>query len=732
MSEETSAQTNIKQFGRFEVFRGEVALEAKDWGRRKTQMLFKILLTERGRVFSQDQLTDALFPDLEPDNAVVNLRGRIGELRKALEPGLVKNTDSAYVLTADGGGYYLSETAPFEIDTEVFAEKLDGAQKAKQQSFWDQALDHYQAAIDLYRGVYLEEDLYEEWSLSSRDHFQERYELALEGLSECHAKMSDYVQAAEACQQALKLVPLRENLYRQLMRYHYQLGEQSEAIQTFETCQNIFDEKLSITPSIETVELYENILNKTLVLESDEAAKSIAVLPFENLSEDDDYFSDGLTEDIITQLCKIRDLKVISRTSVMPYKKSDTPLRDIGKRLRVAHLLKGSVRQAGQQVRIVSQLIQPENEEQVWAETYDHELIDIFNVQSEVAQNIASALKAQITDTEKAQIDLAPTQNMEAYQLYLKGRFYLNLGTLDSYQKAVEFFQQAVELDEKFALGYAGLGGVYDALTFFNFMPPQEGYLKAKEVSLKALEIDDHLGEAHAALANVKLFFEWDWQGAEVALQKAIELNPGFATAHAQYSRLLLYQGRFEQAYEYLRKGQELDPLSQNMSRDVGYFFLFSKRYDESIDHLNTVLEMFPHDRYMYFLLGLSYLGQQEFDQAHESFQKSEDAAAGLDPYLSMYLASSRGVAYMQSDEISKAEDMLTTLVESTIERDRASVIAILAFALGQIDQGFEWLEQAFEHRDPWLCHINIWPWVDSVVRQDERFIDLLKQIGLK
>ncbi len=731
MPEKTSAQLNIKQFGRFEVLRGNDPLEAKDWGRRKTQTLFKILLTERGRVFSQDQLTDALFPDLEPDNAVVNLRGRIGELRKALEPGLEKNTDSSYVLTADGGGYYLSESAPFLIDTEIFAQQLNEAQKAKQQSFWDQSLDHYQAVIDLYRGVYLEEDLYEEWSLSSREHFQERYELALESLAECHAKMGNYVQAVEACQQALKLVPLRENLYRHLMRYHYQLGEQSEAIQTFETCQAIFDEKLSTTPSIETVELYEQILNKTLVLESDEAAKSIAVLPFENLSEDDDYFSDGLTEDIITQLCKIRDLKVISRTSVMPYKNSDTPLRDIGKRLRVAHLLKGSVRQAGQQVRVVSQLIHSESEEQVWAETYDHELIDIFNVQSEVAQEIANALRAQITDTEKAQINLAPTENMEAYQLYLKGRFYLNLGTLDSYQKAVGFFQQAVELDEKFALGFAGLAAVYDALTFFSFMPPQEGYLKAKEVSLRALEIDDHLGEAHAALANVKLFFEWDWQGAEAALEKAVTLNPGFATAHAQYSRLLLYQSKFDEAYDYLRKGQELDPLSQNMSRDVGYFFLFSNRYDEGIDHLNTVLEMFPHDRYMYFLLGLSYLGKQQIDQALGSFQKSENAAAGLDPYLSMYLTSSRGIAYAKSGNISQAQEMLDTLMESQIERDRASVIATLAFALGKLDQGFEWLEQAFKHRDPWLCHLNIWPLVDDSIRKDKKFIELLQRIGL-
>lgn len=731
MPGDTSAQLNIRQFGRFEVLRKETQLESKDWGRRKTQTLFKILLTERGRVFSQDQLTDALFPDLEPENAVVNLRGRIGELRKALEPDLQKKTDSVYVLTADGGGYYLSESAPFWIDTEVFKQHLKDAQKAQQQSHWDQALDHYQAAIELYRGVYLEEDLYEEWSLSWRDDFQEKYELALEGLAQCHAQMGDYVQAAAACQRALKLVPLRENLYRHLMRYHYQLGEQSEAIQAFETCQNIFDEKLSTTPSIETVELYEQILNKTLEMESDQAAKSIAVLPFENLSDGDDYFSDGLTEDIITQLSKIRDLKVISRTSVMPYKHTDTPLRDIGKRLRVAHLLKGSVRQAGQQVRIVAQLVQSDSETQVWAETYDHELIDIFNVQSEVSQHIADALQAQITETEKAHIALTPTQNMEAYQCYLKGRFYLNLGTLDSYYKGLDFFQQAVNLDEKFALGYAGLASVYDALTFFNFMLPQEGYLKAKEVSLKALEMDDHLGEAHAALANVKLFFEWDWQGAESALQKAVQLNPGFATAHAQYSRLMLYQSKFDEAYDYLMTGRELDPLSQNMSRDVGYFFLFSKRFEEGIDHFNTVLEMFPNDRYMHFLLGLCYLGQRQFDSALESFQKSEDAAAGLDPYLTMYLTSSRGIAYAQSSETELAQKMFDQLIQSDMQRDRASVIAILAFALDEVDQGFEWLERALEHRDPWLCHLNIWPWVDASVQQDARFGQLLSKIGL-
>lgn len=732
MLEKMSIQLFVKQFGRFEVWRGKTQLEAKDWGRRKTQTLFKILLSERGRVFSQDQLTDALFPDLTPEKAVVNLRGRIGELRKALEPDLKKNTDSVYILTADGGGYYLSESASIWIDTEMFEGNLAEAQKDQRQSYWSGAIDHYQEIIALYRGVYLEEDLYEEWTLSLRDHFQERYEQALESLAECHAKMGDYTQAIETCQQALKLTPLRENLYRRLMNYHYQLGEQSEAIQAFEACQNIFDEKLSTTPSIETVELYDQILNKTLEMESDQAAKFIAVLPFENLSDGDDYFSDGLTEDIITQLSKIRDLKVISRTSVMPYKNADTPLRDIGKRLRVAHLLKGSVRQAGQQVRIAAQLIQSDSETQVWAETYDHELIDIFNVQSEVSQHIADALQAQITETEKAHIAVTPTQNMEAYQRYLKGRFYLNLGTLDSYHKALDFFQQAVDLDEKFALGYAGLASVYDSLTFFNFMPPQEGYLKAKEVSLKALEMDDHLGEAHAALANVKLFFEWDWQGAQAALQKAVQLNPGFATAHAQYSRLMLYQGKFDEAHDSLMTGRELDPLSQNMSRDVGYFFLFSQRFEEGIDHLNTVLEMFPNDRYMHFLLGLCYVGQQQFDQALASFQQSEDAAAGLDPYLTMYLTSSRGIAYAQSGETELAQEMFDQLIQSDMQRDRASVIAILAFALGEVDQGFEWLENAFEHRDPWLCHLNVWPWVDETVQQDERFIQLLNSIGLE
>ena len=453
---------------------------------------------------------------------------------------------------------------------------------------------------------------------------------------------------------------------------------------------------------------------------------SIAVLPFDDLSpqRDQDHFCDGMTDDIIAKLSKLEGLKVISRTSVMRYKNTDKDIKVIGQELGVATIVEGSVRRENNNIRVNAQLINVEDGFHLWAETYDRELINVFDIQSDVAEKIARALKAKLSPEEIEGIEKKPTENLEAYSLYLKGRWLWNKRNEEDLNKAIEYFEQAIEEDPNYSVAYAGLADSYIVLPDYSSFPTKKAYPKAEEAALKALEIDNTLAEAYTSLAMVKGAFEWDWLGAESDYKRAIELNPGYATAHHWYGWHLMWLGRHDEAIAEIKIAQELDPLSLVISRNLGQFFYYARQYDKAIEALQRTIDVDPNFSQVHLVLGSAYLQKSMYEEALAEFQK-EISQTGIG-------ITAIGITYAKMGRREEALQLLDDLIKrSKEEYVSRSGMASFYFALRDDDQGFMWLDKAYEERDSGLNNIKTNPSYDSV-RSEPRFKSLLKKMGLE
>jgi TolB-like protein/class 3 adenylate cyclase len=357
----------------------------------------------------------------------------------------------------------------------------------------------------------------------------------------------------------------------------------------------------------------------------------IAVLPFINMSGDaeNEYFSDGMTEEMISQLSKISDLEVIARTSVMTYKGKDKRVEEIGRELRVGTVLESSVRKAADRLRITVQLINTQNQAHLWAQTYDRDLKDVFAIQSDVAQKVAEALKVRLMAGEKRQVEKKGTEDLEAYNLYLKGRYYWNKLTKEGFQKAIEYFEQAIEKDPTYAQAYTGLADSYTLLGFYAYFPPREVISKAKVAAEKALKLDDTLAEAHASLALIRVHYDWDWSGAESALKRALSLNPNDAKTLHTYAWYLLFIGRLKEAIVVDKRVQELDPLSLQRSVGLGWILIYARQYDHAIEQCRKTLEMDPNFWEAHWCLGSTYSLKGMYEGAIAEEQKAIDLTGG-------------------------------------------------------------------------------------------------------
>ena len=457
--------------------------------------------------------------------------------------------------------------------------------------------------------------------------------------------------------------------------------------------------------------------------------KSIAVLPFENRSEDktNAYFAEGVHDEILTRLSKIADLKVTSRTSTQHYKSAPKNLAEIAKQLGVAHVLEGSVQKSGDEVRVNVQLIKAANDSQVWAETFDRKLTDIFSVESDVAKAIADQLRAHITRLEEQVIAAKPTKNIEAYDAYLRGRYFWNKRTSDGIKHAIEHFQQSIERDPDFALGYVGLADSYIALTFYNFVAPHEAMPKAKESAIKALELDDTLAEAHASLAHVLMNYDWNWSAAEKEFKRSIELNPDYATAHEWYAiHYLTATGRLEEAVQEMKRALELEPASLVMNTFMGAALYYAGRYDEAIDQCRRTVQMDPNFAVAHWHLGLAYEQKQVLDAATEDFKKAISLSGG-----SPLMRAALGHAYARSQKKHEANKMLDELNElSKQQYVSAYEVATIYVALGNNEQAFQLLEEAYGEHSFHLVYLNVSPQFKPV-SSDRRFQNLVQRVGL-
>jgi TolB-like protein/Tfp pilus assembly protein PilF len=455
--------------------------------------------------------------------------------------------------------------------------------------------------------------------------------------------------------------------------------------------------------------------------------KSIAVLPFENLSRDPDnaYFADGIQDEILTRLAKIADLKVIARTSTERYKAAPPNLREVAEQLGVANILQGSVQKAADQVRVNVQLINATTQAHLWAESYDRKLTDIFAVESEIATTIADTLQAKLTGEEKQLIAAQPTSDLTAYELYLKGRVLWEKRGGENLRQAIAFYEQAIALDPNYALAYAGLAEAYVILPFYTATASLEALPKAKAAALKALQLDDKLAEAHSGFARV-LSYDFDIVGSISEFQRAIGLNPNYATAHQWYGRQALAAfGRFDEAIAEGKRAIELDPLSPVINTDLGHTLINAHRYDEAIAQVRKTLEIDPAFYYAHDTLGMALELKGDLAAAIAEYTKAQELT---DNNLGSRVLLAAAKA--QSGDKEAAVQMLAELEELSRNRNvRAFWRTLLYLSLGNRDEAIRWLEQSVAgHEEVDILFIKVDPMLDPL-RSDPRFEALVQQV---
>jgi TolB-like protein/tetratricopeptide (TPR) repeat protein len=455
--------------------------------------------------------------------------------------------------------------------------------------------------------------------------------------------------------------------------------------------------------------------------------KSIAVLPFDSLSEDKSnaYFAEGVQDEILTRLAKVADLKVISRTSTQHLKSVPNDLPQIAKQLGVAHVLEGSVQKANDQIRVNVQLINALTDTHLWAETFDRKLTDIFAVESEIAKTITDTLQAKLSGSEQHAIAARPTENTEAHQLYLKGRFFWNKRTANDLKKSIEYFEQAIAADPNYALAYAGIADAYVWLPGYTAGTPQDCYPKAKAAATKALQLDDTLAEAHTTLALAIWLYDFDAPQAIKEFQRAIELNPNYAIAHQQYgNNTLSALGRFDDAIVEGKRAVELDPLSLVINTDMGSDYYYARRYDEAIAQLHKTLEMDPGFYIAHLVLGQILDAKGARDAAIVECEKAR--VLNDDPSVLGVLARAHGL----SGNKMEAEKILDHLKELSKERYvSAYSFALVYLGLGDKPEALRWLEQSYQDRaGSDIGFIRVDPLLDPL-RGDPRFEALAEKI---
>ncbi len=453
--------------------------------------------------------------------------------------------------------------------------------------------------------------------------------------------------------------------------------------------------------------------------------KSIAVLPFDNLSRDPDnaYFAEGVQDEILTRLAKVADLKVISRTSTQHFKSAPENLPQIAKQLGVTNILEGSVQKAADQVRVNVQLINAITDAHVWADTYDRKLTDIFAVESEIAKNIAETLQARLSGSEKTSIAKTPTVNPEAYELYLKGRFFWNKRTGTDLRKAIDYFNQAIAKDPNYALAYVGLADSYLLLSSYAAVSPAESLPPARSALKKALELDDSLAEAHASFGLLTTL-ELDLHRALDELKRAVELKPNYATAHHWLALAHLTLAQFDSAISEAKRAIELDPLSLVINADTSWIYFSARRYDEAEAQVRKTLEIGPQ-----FFLAHYYLGEVLQFKAHLSeaiaeFQKAFEL--NNDPYSLAML----GQAYGRNGQRDEAQKILARLNEEAKSHYVAPyALALVQIGLGDKDRAIEELDHAYREQETnYLFGIKVDPMLDDL-RGDPRFEALVRRV---
>jgi TolB-like protein/Tfp pilus assembly protein PilF len=479
------------------------------------------------------------------------------------------------------------------------------------------------------------------------------------------------------------------------------------------------------------VEVYKMVMpweSQTFRPEETLDKRRIAVLPFANMSPDsrDDYFVDGMTEELIATMSKISSLKVIARTSVMGYKGTQKKVNEIARDLGVGTILEGSVRKAGEKLRITVQLVDARTSAHLWSESYNRELKDIFAIQTDISKTVAEALKVQFLSQEQSQIEARQTGDPLAYVLYLKGRSHWNTRSEEGVNRAIKLFEEAVARDPEYALAYVGLADCYSILGLYGYRRPSAVFPLAKELATKALGLDDNLAEAHASISEPMTHYYYDWTRADFELRRALELNPNFSQAHSWFGVCYLASmGRLDEALTELRKAEQLDPLSPRIVSEVGRVLYFARRYDEAILQYEKAFRLEPDSAILHKWLADVYSQKSMFDKALTEIEKAVQLSKG-----SVFILDDAGYVYAASGRREEAQKVLDQLDELSGEMyvpeyGRAAIYV----GLGDKDKAMEWLWKAYKERC-FLTWLKVEP-VFDLLRDDSRFNSLLEKLGL-
>jgi adenylate cyclase len=462
--------------------------------------------------------------------------------------------------------------------------------------------------------------------------------------------------------------------------------------------------------------------------------KRLAVMPFVNMSTDpaDLYFADGLTEELISTISNIHELTVISRTSVMKYKEGRATVGEIGRALKVGSIIEGSARKSLNRARVTAQLIDANTDETFWSRTYDREMNDIFAIQSEIAEQVAQALRIQLLTNEKVEIERKATASTEAYTMYLKGRYFWNERTKEGAGKAIKYFEEAIKIDPNYALAYSGLADCYTIYADWFWMDPREAFPKAKEYDLKALGIDPNLAEAHASLGIIYNSYEGKWKESEEEFKLAIRLKPGISYVHIWYALLLNVLGRQEETIKELNEAAKIDPLSWIARVNLGAMLTFIGRAKDAIQHLKFLVKEEPNLPGVHETLGWAYYYDSQSSEAVTEIRRAVDLSKGNDTWMRTSLAAVLALSGARDEALTELEELEELSKTSYVSKTQ---LAQVLFALGENDKAFSYLERAYSDKTIFTNHasdlasLRFLPWFVTA-RNDPRWASFEERLG--
>jgi DNA-binding SARP family transcriptional activator/TolB-like protein len=757
------AQIKLHLLGQFRVSVAGQDLDLSRLPRKNARLVLKLLALAPGGKLHREQILEALAPEADPESGLNRLHKAIHMARRALEPNLDRVAQSRFLLTQDT----LVLLAPTLVETDVA-----DFERAATEALRNGSPAALEQAVAQYTGDLLEEDLHEDWAAAPRERLRLTNQRLLSALSAAYETAGD-LRTIEAVQCLLAAFPSDEEGHRRLMRFYAAMGQRHLALEHFRQCTEALAQNLDAQPEKATVELYQTILdgnypvskapavteNATpepkddtppppqppksrflrvaagiaagialaglwLGLRTWESPKPIAlaILPLHTASADPDSgaIADGLTEGLINSASRLPRLKVMARTTAFSFK-NRTDCLQVGRELKVSHVVCGLVEKQEGAMNVNLELVDVSDGSQVWGRKYAVSLQDTPVMQQRISAELAAALKVSPV---KGLQQERTTSNPEAYRLYLTGRQYWNQRSLAGLKKSIEVYRQAIDLDPNYGLAWAGLADGYGLIGFHNGLP-QDYYPRAKEAAERALKLDPTLAEAQTSLAMVNALYTWDWAAAERDFRRAIEMNPGYATAHHWLAVHLSAMGRFDEARKEFEKALSLDPRSAIVTLNSGYPELYQRKYDTAMTVFKYALTINPNFPPAHDDLVTVYAAQKNTREATREWlnwlrtEGPEGLAARLEP------AAARGdypAVFRES----------TREFETSREGEYTSPMlpALAALWLGEKDRAFHWLNVALEQRCPQLVYIGADPRYDSL-RADPRFQDLLTRIGL-